>query len=227
MKTEQVREHFRLQVPSYSGLMQRLIPFYDLQRELILDLMPRNRTRPLRVLDLGCGPGLMAAGILAEFPQAELTLIDFTREMIDECRCRLGGYDRIHYRVADFGTDDFGDGYDVILASLSLHHLDLAERPEFARRAFRGLVPGGQLISAEVIVDESPSVRDLQYELWRRFMTARGEDGDVWYQKHLAKDHPIEIMPWLTSLSAAGFTSAGCFWRYLNFAIIGAYRPAV
>src|SRR5947208_1149084 len=33
------------------------------------------------------------------------------------------------YRVADFRTDDFGEGFDVIVASLSLHHLELSERP--------------------------------------------------------------------------------------------------
>jgi len=58
MKTEQIRQHFQVQVPNYSGLMQRLIPFYDTQRDVMLGLMPLDRDAPLRVLDLGCGPGL-------------------------------------------------------------------------------------------------------------------------------------------------------------------------
>ena len=88
-------------------------------------------------------------------------------------------------------------------------------------------MPGGILISAEVIVDKSPSIRDRQYELWRRFMTAQGEDADAWYRKHVAKDHPIEIESWVSTLTAAGFASAGCFWRYLNFAIIAGDRAAI
>src|SRR6266542_3481800 len=159
METEQVRHHFRTQVPKYSELMQRLIPFYDEQRDIMLSLMPLNRDAQLRVLDLGCGPGMMAARILLEFPHAELTLVDLTSEMIDACRVRLAHIDRVKYRVSDFRTDDFGNGYDVILASLSLHHLELSARPEFARRAFLALTPGGRLISAEVIVDRSPTVR--------------------------------------------------------------------
>jgi tRNA (cmo5U34)-methyltransferase len=227
MKTKQVRDHFRVQVPNYAEFMERIIPFYEAQRNLMLELMPPDRCARLRVLDVGCGPGLMANCILAEYPKAQLTLIDLTGEMIEACRSRFERFDNVTYRIADFRTDDFGEGYDVILASLSLHHLELSERPAFARRAFHSLAPGGQLIAAEVIVDESPAVRERQYELWRRFMTAQGEDGGAWYQKHLAKDHPVEIAAWVNTLTKAGFVSAGCFWRYLNFAIIGGYRSAV
>ena len=91
----------------------------------------------------------------------------------------------------------------------------------------QGLVPAGQLIAAEVIVDESPAVREWQYELWRRYMNAQGEDGNAWYQKHLAKDHPVEISALIAMLTDAGFASVGCFWRYLNFAIISGHRAAV
>jgi tRNA (cmo5U34)-methyltransferase len=227
MKTENVREHFRVQVPNYEGLMRRLIPYYDNQRDLMLALIPFERSAPLRILDLGCGPGLMAARILTEFPNAQLTLFDLTSEMIEACRSRFEGNDRVTYQPGDFRTDDFGSGYDVIVASLSLHHLMLSERPAFARRAIKSLIPGGHLITAEVIVDRSPEVRERQYELWRRHMVEQGEDGNVWYEKHLAKDHPVETSAWLLMLSEAGFVSAGCFWRYLNFAIISARRPAV
>ena len=83
-----------VQVPNYAGLMERLIPFYERQRDLTLELMPLDRSLPLRVLDLGCGPGLMASRIRAEYPQAQLTLIDLTTEMIDVCRSRFEGFDR-------------------------------------------------------------------------------------------------------------------------------------
>ncbi|PYR07877.1 MAG: hypothetical protein DMF99_21170 [Acidobacteria bacterium] len=137
MKTESVREHFRIQVPDYQGLMRRLIPFYDNQRDVMLALIPFDRGVSLRVLDLGCGPGLMAARILAEFPHAQLTLFDLTAEMIEACQSRLEGTDRIVYQVGDFRTADFGTGYDLIIASLSLHHLMPSEGPAFAKRAFQ------------------------------------------------------------------------------------------
>ncbi len=227
MKTEQVQEHFRAQVPAYSELMQRIIPYYDQQRDLMVSLMPQKSDRPLRVLDLGCGPGALASRLAAEFPSAELTLFDLTAEMIDRCRAELGGNPRVSFRVGNFREDDFGGEFDVILASLSLHHATVAERPQLARRLFGALRPGGRLITTEVIVDDSLEVRDRQYALWRGFMDSQGEDGAAWFQKHLAKDHPVSIPEWSHLLAEAGFVSPGCFWRYLNFAIFCGWRSAV
>jgi tRNA (cmo5U34)-methyltransferase len=228
VRTEQVQEHFRVQVPAYPELMQRLIPHYDLQRDVMISLMTSDRARPLRILDLGCGPGVMASRLAAEFPNARLTLFDVTDEMIERCKSRFSTNPHVSFKVGDFLKDDFGSGYDLILASLSLHHATLDdERPLLAERLLRSLVPGGQLITAEVIVDESPQVREQQYEMWRRFMASQGEDADAWYQKHLAKDHPVQVSWWTRILSEAGFTSPGCFWRHLNFAIFSGWRTSV
>lgn len=227
MKTEQVQEHFRTQVSVYPELMQRLIPHYDLQRDVMVTLMPKERDLPLRILDLGCGPGVMASRLVEEFPRAELTLFDLTAEMIDRCKSRFSGNPRVSFRVGDFREDDFGRDYNLILASLSLHHATLDERLKLAERLYRSLVPDGQVITAEVVVDESPQVRERQYELWRRFMASQGEDGEAWYQRHVAKDHPVQVSDWTRMLSDAGFASAGCFWRYLNFAIFSGWRRAV
>lgn len=224
MKTQDVQEHFRVQVADYPGLMRRIVPFYDQQRALMRTLIPFDRAAPIRVLDLGCGPGLMGGEILAEFSRASVVLFDLTAEMIQVCKTRLAGIDRATFRVGDFRTDDFGSGYHLIVASLSLHHLERSERPAFFRRLHQSLLPGGQLIAAEVIVDESTEVRERQYELWRRFMIEQGEDGGAWYQKHLAKDHPVEISALVTMLAEAGFAAPGCFWRHLNFAIVGANK---
>jgi tRNA (cmo5U34)-methyltransferase len=163
--------------------------------------------------------------VLAERPHATVTLLDLTPEMIDAARARIGDQ-RAIYRVGDFRQVDLGGDYDLIIASLSLHHLTHDERSAFAARLFESLAPGGQLLTAEVIVDPSPDVRERQYSLWRDFMRSHGEDGDEWYRKHLLKDHPVEPRAWIDWLTSAGFRSAGCYWRYLNFAVFAAERPA-
>ncbi len=61
MEPDSIRHHFKAQVPDYPSLMKRLVPFFDEQREILLGLIPFGREAPLRILDLGCGPGLLAA----------------------------------------------------------------------------------------------------------------------------------------------------------------------
>jgi len=67
MKTEQIRHHFQVQVPNYSGLMQRLIPFYDSQRDVLLGLLILDRDAQMRVCVLGCGLGLSPFAILLKW----------------------------------------------------------------------------------------------------------------------------------------------------------------
>ena len=78
----------------------------------------------------------MAARVLEEFPRAHLTLFDLTVEMIEASRSRLGEQDRIAYRIGDLRLNDFCTDYDVIIASLPLHHATLAERQAIAERIF-------------------------------------------------------------------------------------------
>lgn len=225
MDTGKVRSHFRAQVPDYLRLMARLIPYYDEQREVMLRLVPFDASAPLSVLDLGCGPGPLAARILEAYPAARLTAFDLTEEMLEACRRTLAGRAGVSYALGDFRVDPLGGGYDVIAASLSLHHLRLEERSDFYARALESLRPGGVLVAAEVIVDEDSSVRSRQYELWKTFMSENGEDADEWYRKHQAKDHPPTPSDMLGMMRSAGFEEVGCAWRFLNFAIVSARAP--
>ncbi len=225
MEADSIRNHFKAQVSDYPALMKRLVPFFDEQREIMLGLIPFGREAPLRVLDLGCGPGLLAARLLSEYKRAELTAFDLTQEMLDSCRSRLSGIDRVNYQLGDFRSDDLGENYDLIVAALSLHHMEMEERYGFFRRAFRSLKPGGVFLASEMIADESTAVREQQYQLWREFMERNGEDSAAWYRRHCEKDHSATISFLVATLSKTGFQAPGCFWRYWNFAILSARKP--
>ena len=56
MEQEQVKDHFRSQVHEYEDLMRGIVPGYDIQSRLLIDLIPFDATAPMRVLDLGSGP---------------------------------------------------------------------------------------------------------------------------------------------------------------------------
>ena len=226
MDTAQVQSHFRAQVAEYGELMRRIIPFYGEQRDLLVSLIPFERDADLSILDLGCGPGLFTHRLRREYPNARLTAFELTEEMLSACQGRMGADPLVAYRLGDFRTDDFGTGYDVIVASLSLHHLQISERPSFYAKALRSLRPGGRLLAAEVIVDEDAEVREEHHELWRRFMRSNAEDSDSWFAKHLAKDHPMTLSDIFERLNGAGFRKVGCAWKCFNFAIVTAEKSA-
>ena len=225
MKRAQVGEHFRVQVNDYEGLMRRIVPEYDLQTALLIDLIPFRKSAPIRVLDLGSGPGTLAELVLKRYRRSDVVAFDLTEEMLDAARERCQAFGARFLAVeGDFSTDDFGCSYDVILAGLALHHLEDEQRRQALRQIFAALRPGGALLVRDVTADEDSYIAEGHYRLWRAFMNANGEDGEFWFRKHLQKDHPISVRRQLRWLRDTGFEHVACHWRYLNFAVLSAHK---
>jgi len=82
---------------------------------------------PVRVLELGSGPGFLAQRILEAIPSVEYTMLDFSRAMHDLARERLGPLMR-HVRpiVADFKRESWGKGlgeFDAVVTIQAVHEL--------------------------------------------------------------------------------------------------------
>jgi trans-aconitate 2-methyltransferase len=93
-------------------------------------LFEQQRTRPVRdlvaaiprvsaqtVVDLGCGPGNSTEVLAGRFPQATVTGLDSSTDMLGEARQRLGV---VEFIQADIGDWKPAQTYDVILANASL-----------------------------------------------------------------------------------------------------------
>jgi SAM-dependent methyltransferase len=114
--------------------------FGALTAEAIPPLLDATRVaRGSRVLDVGTGPGLVAAAAVAR--GAEVTGIDFSEAMLAEARRR---HPAIDFRQASADELPFADAtFDAVVSNLVMHHLG---RPEQAvREACRVLRPGGRL----------------------------------------------------------------------------------
>lgn len=105
-----------------------------------------------RVLDVGCGPGrLTLAAAAAAGPGGEILGIDPSTEMIDLAagKARDAGSPARFQVAAIEAIPAPDDHYDVVLASLMLHHLP----PELQRRGLaevlRVLKPAGRFVAAD------------------------------------------------------------------------------
>ena len=222
---ERVKAHFRAQVPDYEGFMRRIVPGYDLQTRLLVDLIPFDALARIRVLDLGSGPGILSALVLERYPNAAVVAFDLTEEMLASARKRCGRFaDRFSTVAGDYAVDDIGSRYDLVLAGLTLHHLDDRQRRAVFRRLHAALMPGGVFLVREVVADDDPFVAGRHYRFWQAFMTENGEDGDHWFHKHLSKDHPASVENQMTWLRDVGFAHVACHWRYMNFAVLSAHK---
>ncbi|QPG62444.1 trans-aconitate 2-methyltransferase [Pseudomonas sp. BIGb0427] len=129
-----------------------------------------ERTRPVRDLvaalpnhtvasavDLGCGPGNSTQVLASRYPEAQVTGLDSSEDMIAAARQRLP---QMAFEVADIASWSVDEGVDVILANASLQWL-----PDHALlypQLVRQLTAGGSLaIQTPDNLDE-PAHRQLR-----------------------------------------------------------------
>ena len=105
--------------------------------------------RRFRVLDVGCGTGLLAAYVLDAMPYVRLVGVDLSERMVDVARERLGGGARLF--CADAERLPFSEGaFDVVIMNDTIHHLPDAARAVF--EAWRVLGRHGVLVVGEICV---------------------------------------------------------------------------
>ena len=78
------------------------------------------------VLELGSGPGFLAALLLEAFPSMRLTLLDFSYAMHDLARARIGETNRVQFVERSFKEPNWGDGlgpFNAIITNQAVHEL--------------------------------------------------------------------------------------------------------
>jgi tRNA (cmo5U34)-methyltransferase len=166
MMTEQIIGHFAGQANTYENLMERLVPQYKKQHEIIYELLPENLDEQLRILDLGCGNGVLSELVLKKLPNAYVVGFDLTPKMLEAYEENLSAYQgRYELMLGDYRFDSIGSNYDIVLAGLTLQHLTWGERKDFYKLIYTILNQNGSFILNDIIIDkdwDGWSRQDLQ-----------------------------------------------------------------
>jgi len=99
--SDTVRTHFDRRATDYDGYRRNLIVNYDEYYSIGIDMLACSKAAP-RVLDLGAGTGLSTLFLLKRFPDARVTLLDFSEEMLSVARERFRDNPNINYVVGDY-----------------------------------------------------------------------------------------------------------------------------
>lgn len=165
-----------------------------------------GRPDPL-VIDLGCGPGSLAARLLERLPGATVVAVDADPLLLGLGRAAYDGTTGLRFAELDLRTPGWAqrlglDGpADAAVSTTALHWL----RPDELHAVYAELAtvlrPGGVLLDGDhlSVDDTAPALAELERDVYerrtaRRFGADRPEDWQAWWAAFAADPEVAELV---------------------------------
>jgi tRNA (cmo5U34)-methyltransferase len=189
----------------------------------------------MRVLDLGCGDGILAESLFRQDAQMELALVDGSADMLVAARKRLAGAPGAVFLQATFQEIIAGKfpaaPFDFIGSAFAIHHLEMPEKRSLFRSLAGLLRPGGLFLNIDVTT--GAPYTDWYYRLWQEWIldhvAATGADpayvGVPFSAHDKDENHYDPLEDQLAALRAAGLVDVACHFRFGLFSIYGGRKP--
>jgi tRNA (cmo5U34)-methyltransferase len=210
---------------------------YDSQREYIIPDMRQyygtavwameTAAQMPAILDIGAGTGLLSAFVLEKFPDARLTLMDISENMLDMARKRFATRPETEYVVCDYSRSELAGPYDMVCSALSIHHLSPEDKRLLFKRIFTALKPGGMFVNADQADGENPYFQQRYLDYWNDFLRS-GPMTEAQHAEILKRrdtlDRNEKLSLQLSWLKDAGYSDVDVVYKNRTFIVTVARR---
>jgi tRNA (cmo5U34)-methyltransferase len=184
-RNETVRNFFNEKIDSYDDVHAQ----YMDTKAVLGDNLDKNSKN---ILDLGGGTGLELIHLFELYPDAHVTVIDITENMVEKLKTRDFA-DKVTTICGDFFEVDFGDNYDAVISTSALHHFKKDEKVILYKKIYDCLKDGGQFLNSDFIAEDEEFEKEQLYEI----------DNEFDKYKHI--DIPLTLEHELEVLKEVGF----------------------
>lgn len=226
-------------VKNYLSGIRIAFPCAFEQIDVMLKLIELNTDNIDRVLDIGCGEGILGAAVIEKYPNSNGVFIDFSDDMLGAAKIKLKDFsDRTKFMNVDYGNKNWMESvknyqpYDVIVSGFSIHHQPDQRKVEIYEDIYTLLNNGGIFINIEHVLSATKWVENVHdehfidslynYELMKETNKSR-LDVSKGYYKRVDKEAnilaPVEKQcSWLTNI---GFKDVDCYFKVFELAVFG------
>ncbi len=214
------------------------IPYAIDQLNVMLRLLAANNKPVERFLDLGSGGGALATAVLAQYPNAQAILVDFSEPMLARARERLP---QAQIVIADLSVAEWKDSLaalapvDAVVSGFAIHHLPHTRKQALYREIYDLLKPSGFFINIEHVAPGSAWVEAVFSELMIDSMwDYHHRNGADFSREQVATDFvnrgdkianilaPLDDQ--CNGLREIGYTDVDCYFKIFELAVFGGRR---
>jgi tRNA (cmo5U34)-methyltransferase len=212
------------------------IPGANLQLEVISKIVSMWYPLPFKILDLGCGDGILGRMLLDEHPTAHMIFADFSEPMLKKLRNQIGIDKRATVVNIDFSTSAWTKGielekpFDIIVSGFAIHHQPDDRKRELYAEVYGLLSKGGLFLNLDQVSSATPAINRLFDSFFldhiQRFHTHAKpnitmHEIEEAYYKDKKENIPAPVEAQCQWLRDIGFQDVDCFFKTFELALFG------
>ena len=230
-------------VTAFLNSVRGAIPGADLQLAALRKLAQLWRPRPSRILDLGCGDGILGRMLLDAFPSARAVFADFSDPMLDAARAKLSRTPGATIVKEDFSSPKWLEAvashvpFDIVVSGFAIHHQPDARKKSLYAEIYGALSPGGVFLDLEHVASASKAGErvfdeffvDHLYDFHRASDPGKTREAiaEAYYDRPDKRENvlaPVDVQcQWLREI---GFNDVDCFLKVFELALFGGKKPS-
>ena len=226
--TETIAQAFDASVDYYDDWMRVALPSYAGIFAAALEQIPFEKDASIRVLDLGAGTGLFSWHVLGEYPASRFILCDLAPKMLEIARKRFEPYPgQFTYLVEDYRQMPDGQKFDLVISSLSIHHLSHDDKRALFARIHSLLEDGGLFLNIDQVWGPTEYWQARYWNQWLEQVRRRGASDDrieASVRRRKDYDREASLADQLQWLDQAGFSQVDCVYKHAFTGVFCAFK---
>jgi tRNA (cmo5U34)-methyltransferase len=221
-----LKEKFNQGASSYDQQRKHIIPCLEDLYRITTDLATVTGSQ-VEILDLGAGTGLLTSYLHERYPQGHFTLLDLSEEMLEVARARMNNDSlekdsNFSFIVGNYLKHDFGGTFDIVVSSLSIHHLEHQDKEFLYQKIYQHLNPGGVFINADQVSGPHPANEEEYQRNWMEKIDvgSLSESEKTIILDRMKLDNPASLQDNLKWLEEIGFKDVDVYYKYYNFVVL-------
>jgi tRNA (cmo5U34)-methyltransferase len=118
-----IKKDFAKRSTFYNDYIIKIVPNHGEMLDALINSIPFPSDKPIRIVELGCGTGMVTGNIVRKFPNAHLKCIDISQDMLNLAKKKFTTFPNIKFELADYTKYSITGKCDAVVSFLSLMYL--------------------------------------------------------------------------------------------------------